>query len=183
MNALPERFWAKVDKSGPNGCWIWTAALSRGYGKFGINGGTKSAHRLSYESLVGPIPEGLQLDHLCRTPACVNPDHLEAVTGRVNILRSTSPAALHAVKTHCPQGHPYDEQNTSHYRGLRYCDTCRKAHSMRSKERHAAAVQADPNDSRHGTLTAYASYGCRCDRCRAAWRTYMKQHRAKAMSP
>ena len=82
------------------------------------------AHRLSYERNVGPIPDGLELDHLCRRRNCLNPQHLEAVTHQVNMLRSMSPAGEHARKTHCPSGHPYDEENTKHYRGWRYCITC-----------------------------------------------------------
>jgi HNH endonuclease len=82
-----ERFWAKVDKT--ESCWLWTGALAKGYGQFG---GTRKqriqAHRWAYQELVGSIPEGLELDHLCRVRRCVNPAHLEPVTHSVNIMRS-----------------------------------------------------------------------------------------------
>lgn len=108
-----ERFWNKVDLTAPNGCWMWTAAIDRhGYGKFWLGGRTVRAHRFSYESLVGPIPGGLELDHLCRVRACVNPTHLEPVTHRENTLRGDTLTARHAAKTHCLRGHPYDEANT-----------------------------------------------------------------------
>src|ERR1035437_6893898 len=102
------RFWAKVDKT--EDCWNWTAHTDgMGYGQLakpGQHGGLVVAHRFAYELLVGPIPEGLQLDHLCRNRACVNPDHLEPVTRRVNILRGVGFGAVNAKKTECPRGHP-----------------------------------------------------------------------------
>ena len=126
--SLTDRFWAKVTKT-PT-CWLWTGAKSRGgYGAF--NSGNNKiipAHRFAYELLVGPISQGLTLDHLCRTPACVNPAHLEPVTMQINTLRGISPSAKAAAKTHCPQGHPYDLLNTYNQRdGGRVCRACHKA--------------------------------------------------------
>ena len=126
------RFWQKVDKT--DTCWLWTAAKAQGYGRFYCGGRLHAAHRWSYELLIGPIPEGLHLDHLCRNPASVNPAHLEPVTQRENIIRGTAPAAEHAAATHCPQGHPYDEANTYLApNGWRQCRTCRAVHSRRRK--------------------------------------------------
>lgn len=129
-----ERFMAKVDKSGD--CWPWTGPVDRyGYGKFSYAGQTQIAHRWAYEALVGPIPEGLTLDHLCHSRAveecaslpdacahrrCVNPEHLEPVTRQVNRLR--------AIKPECPQGHAYTAENTwIDGRGFRNCRICRRA--------------------------------------------------------
>lgn len=113
-----------------SGCWNWTASRNaNGYGRlhFGASGKMQLAHRLAYELLVGPIPDGLVLDHLCRNRSCINPDHLEPVTDRVNILRGEGWAARAARQTHCPSGHPYDEVNTYQWRGIRYCRACRAA--------------------------------------------------------
>lgn len=124
---LPERFWPKVNKNGPNGCWLWTASLTRGYGVFHMGGGASNmayAHRVAYEWLVGPIPEGLVIDHLCRNPACVNPDHLEPVTNRENILRGEGASARNARKTHCDLGHPLSGDNLVPGARVRKCLTC-----------------------------------------------------------
>ncbi len=91
------------------GCIIWTGHIDKdGYGKVG----NVRAHRIAYENVCGPIPVGLTIDHLCRVRACVNPDHLEAVTRRENTIRGNGPSALNARKTACVNGHPFDEANT-----------------------------------------------------------------------
>ncbi len=122
------------------GCWIWTGTITNvGYGIFSPIGRRCAAHRWSYEQLIGPIPEGLELDHLCRNRRCVNPMHLEPVTHRENIMRGTSPRAAQAKQTHCKWGHPFDEANT--YRrtnGGRGCRICQKAASRRSADRRKA---------------------------------------------
>lgn len=127
---LTERFWSKVDRT--ESCWLWTAVLnSAGYGRFHLDGKMRLAHRVAYEGMVGAIPEAAQLDHLCRTRRCVNPSHLEPVTQRENILRGESVVASCARATHCPQGHPYDDENTrvSSTSGWRGCRAC-------SREKH-----------------------------------------------
>lgn len=133
-----DRFWLKVDKTGEGGCWVWTAGkFSSGYGAAVVNGRTRPAHRVSYELVVGDVPDGLQLDHLCRNRSCVNPAHLEPVTCRTNLLRGETLAAANAAKTHCPQGHPYDDVNTyvSPGRGLRHCRECMRRNRLASYHR------------------------------------------------
>lgn len=119
-----ERFWNKVQPTGF--CWLWTAATQRdGYGRFGLtHDHIVQAHRFAYERLVGPIPDGMELDHLCRVRRCVNPDHLEVVTHAENMQRGIHSNSL---KLRCLRGHEY----TTHSGGKRYCNTCRK-------ERYAA---------------------------------------------
>lgn len=85
----------------------------------------RGAHRVAYEIVKGPIPKGLQIDHLCRVPACINPNHLEAVTAQVNTLRGVSPAAQQARQTHCKRGHELNAVNMVRYGdGHRRCKTC-----------------------------------------------------------
>jgi len=123
-----DRFGRLHRRDEGTGCWLWTGALdTSGYGIFTHLDTNVGAHRWSYQHHIGPVPEGLVLDHLCRVRHCVNPDHLEPVTNRENILRGEGLAAANAAKTHCPQGHPYDEANTSWYDGRRYCRGCRAA--------------------------------------------------------
>ena len=129
------RFWQKVEKGETDyQCWTWTAAKRDGYGRVGINNRVYQAHRISYGLVVGPIPDGLHLDHLCRNPSCVNPLHLEPVTQRINTLRGVAPTAHNARKTHCKHGHEFTEENTYLSPMGRHCKTCRLA----TKRRHYA---------------------------------------------
>jgi len=126
---LWDRVWEKVDPDGD--CWLWTAAHNHlGYGQIWDSDAWRvvMAHRAVYELLVGPIPVGLELDHLCRVHGCVNPDHLDPVTHRENIRRGAPAAAeFQRAKTHCPHGHPYDQENTYvNPKGSRECLACRK---------------------------------------------------------
>jgi hypothetical protein len=120
-----ERFFAKIAISGD--CWVWTGSRgSNGYGQFFFEGRLRKAHRVSYAMAVGPIPTGLDLDHLCRNRACVRPSHLEPVTRRENLIRGAGFIAKQAAQTHCLRGHPLFGENL--YRranGKRECRVCR----------------------------------------------------------
>ncbi len=101
------------------------------------------AHRAAYELYVGPIPEGLTIDHLCRNTLCVNPAHLEAVTMRENILRGTGPSAQAARKTHCLRGHPFDDGNTLfRATGKRVCRACQRVHREKRRDKDIARHRA-----------------------------------------
>ena len=130
-----ERFWQKVSVD-KNGCWLWTGyVLPDGYRRFRRGravDGVVSAHKWSYEHFVGPVPEGLELDHLCRVRRCCNPDHLEAVTRAENVRRGD----LAKPRTHCPKGHPYSEENTVRdSRGAALCRICKREWEIRAYEK------------------------------------------------
>ncbi len=128
------RFWSNFDKAGPvpehrpdlGPCWVWKLRKNnKGYGLVTWHGiGTKTAHRTAFEFAHGPIPTGLEPDHLCRNRACGRPDHMESVTHRENVRRSEP-----AQRTHCPHGHQYTPENTYiQPKGSRACRTCRRTH-------------------------------------------------------
>lgn len=127
-----DRFWAMVDRRGPDECWEWTGARQPNhYGTFGLTR-TKCvrAHRFAYELCVGPIPEGLVIDHLCSNPSCVNPMHLEAVTTQENRQRSAD------RMTTCKHGHPYTEDNIIvRATGRRSCRECNRIRCKQYQDR------------------------------------------------
>lgn len=131
MTPLAERFATKYVVDADTGCWNWTATRhGAGYGT--IREGRRGsralmAHRVSYEIHVGPIPDGLQIDHLCRNRGCVNPAHLEPVTSRENTMRGSTLPAANVQKTHCNHGHPYSGPNLLKLpNGERRCRSCSK---------------------------------------------------------
>jgi hypothetical protein len=152
------RFWRKVDVPfTPGSCWTWTAGRNGdGYGTFQLTlaphrYAAVGAHRLAYMALVGPIPEGTEIDHLCRNRLCVRPDHLEAVPHRVNILRGDGAAARAARRTHHKCGRPYETLVEPWGRLRRVCRPC----ANERERRHA--------ETEHGKALARA----RCQRYRA----------------
>ena len=119
------------DRGYSSPCWIWQGRIDRGgYGRLGD---TTLAHRHAWETVNDPIPAGLTIDHLCRVRPCVNPDHLEPVTGKENTLRGMSLAAISARATHCRNGHPFDEANTYRWNGRRCCRACNRTHMARRR--------------------------------------------------
>lgn len=136
---LPERIKSKIAIK-ESGCWEWTGSRNtKGYGYFSRLGHNILAHRAVYELLASPIPNGLEIDHQCRNPPCVNPAHLEPVTHRENIVRGINPAATHARQTHCVHGHEFNTQNTYiDPRGKRQCRACLNAATAAWKARKRA---------------------------------------------
>ena len=135
--SITDRLMSKIAwPSALTACWPWRAFRDRdGYGQFHGGGGTAFAHRTAYELAIGPIPDGLQIDHLCRNRECVNPLHLEAVANVVNVLRGESPQARNARKARCNQGHAFTPENTYMYRNKRCCRACNRAAVARHKRR------------------------------------------------
>lgn len=121
-----KRFFDKVDTSGD--CWEWTGAKRpTGYGNFYYGGRVMGAYRASYLINVGEIPDGFEVDHLCRNRGCVNPAHLEAVDKKTNMHRSDSFSGVNARKTHCLNGHEFSQENTRIKSGSkRSCRTCER---------------------------------------------------------
>lgn len=146
MKTSLQKVWAKVDKT--ETCWLWTGAKSRsGYGHVVYAAKHWPAHRLIYELEVGPIPEGLQLDHLCRERRCVRPDHLEPVTAAENTRRAVAFRTPPPPKSHCPHGHAYTDENLiADPRGRRLCRACKSrrsvAHNRKNPDAHVAHVVA-----------------------------------------
>ena len=137
---LETRFWPFVNKT--PACWLWTGATTPyGYGTIAVGRKTILAHRVAYLLVVGPIPSGLTIDHLCRVRSCVNPAHMEPVPGRINTLRGEGVTAKQARKTHCQRGHAYDEANTHlDPRGHRSCKECHRAHCRAQRRKKSLAA-------------------------------------------
>lgn len=142
-----------------SGCWLYIRwRKADGYAHITRNYKVIYAHRYVYEQLIGPIPEGMTIDHVCHTMECptpgklcphrrcCNPMHLQLATGKENTLRSQGPAAMNSIKQVCPKGHPYDEKNTCFRNKRRYCRTCARLKTRMIRERKKAAASPDnPN--------------------------------------
>lgn len=179
-----DRFWPKVHKT--DTCWLWKGYVgNHGYGMFTLSTrNPKLAHRLSYQWTVGEIPEGLELDHLCRNRQCVNPAHLEPVLHVINSRRGDTGQYLKR-RTHCPKGHPYNEENTYRTkRGGRACRECRNIAVKDWYERKSLEIgrvhKRNWTHCKRGHLftdeNTYRRGGKRaCRTCRAEfWNTYVR---------
>lgn len=137
---LADRLNEKINKT--DSCWIWTGANTGGenaYGTIWKNGRHHLAHRVMHELHNGEILDGQEIDHVCKTKLCVNPDHLEAVTHRENMLRADSGWKCRE-KTHCPKGHEYTKENTRITHGSRSCKTCESLYNKRRWTARKAAT-------------------------------------------
>ncbi|GGU52168.1 HNH endonuclease signature motif containing protein [Streptomyces lavendofoliae] len=187
---VQDRLLSRVEKT-THGCWLYPHQLTeQGYGRITDDlGRTVHAHRASYAAFVGPIPDGLQVDHDCHNRdltcvggpqclhrRCVNPAHLRAVTARANILSGRTVAARNAAKTHCPQGHEYTAENTYTLEGHgRQCLICvRKQKASQKPKKGLTAAMT------HGKRSTYSKGGCRCDLCSAAERARGQARRTAA---
>jgi hypothetical protein len=141
---LGERIWRRVQIAGPDDCWIWLGTTNgKGYGitnRGGRKDGRVYVHRAVWELERGPIPEGLEIDHLCRTRSCVNIRHLALVTHAENNRRGMTLSGINARKTHCPAGHPYDEANTYRPPGAPKSRMCRACMKIRDRKRRRSRV-------------------------------------------
>lgn len=137
------RFWSLVPEMPADGCWLWRGPTKpSGYGTFNALGLAAVAHRVAYELSQGPIPAGLEIDHLCRNRACVRPDHLEPVTHQENVRRAPKhPGSWQRRLTHCKRGHPFTEDNIYRLGNVRHCRECRResAASYRQRQKGEAA--------------------------------------------
>ena len=141
-----KRFWGFVQKGGPGECWEWTGAkTSTGYGAFSADGRPTGAHCWSIQERYGLYADGYHIDHLCETPSCVNPEHLEVVTQEENIRRSNWPSAVNARKTHCSRGHPLEGDNVYLYKSPRgrMSRTCRQCQKITERRIRFGRAEAE----------------------------------------
>jgi hypothetical protein len=141
FGTIEERLWKRYEVDGETGCWNWTGAISnRSYGSIYFEGRMQKAHRVMWRLERGEVPEGLDLDHLCRNRLCINPAHLEPVTRSENLRRSPL-MDRHSGRTHCIRGHGFTAENTrlKPGNGHRVCKTCMRMHIRNWRARNAIA--------------------------------------------
>ena len=181
--AYLDRFLARTDRESGAPCWLWNGAhFASGYPETWNGVRPLLAHRVRHEMWNGPIPEGYEVDHLCVNRRCLNPEHLEAVPPIVNNLRSRSAGAMNARKTHCPQGHPYDEANTMLGKGKwRRCRECKRQQrpvaEPRAPRTHCSAGHEFTPE--HTYIYIIQPEGWKDRRCRECMRAADRRHRAK----
>ena len=139
MSIIGDELFRRAIPEPNTGCWLWLLQPNKqtGYGEFWYDKKRYLAHRLSYELEKGPIPEGLQIDHICRVRSCINPDHLRCVTIKENVLCGVGPAAQNLVKTHCKYGHEFTLENTRYAAkyGNRICRECTRIDNRRRRNK------------------------------------------------
>lgn len=154
----PPTVWDRIDVGAPDACWPYLGATSYGYGRHIVDTTTKAtraAHRLAYESVHGPVPDGLVLDHLCRNRGCCNPAHLEPVTSGENTRRGYAPAAINARKTHCKNGHELTPENLCDQAdGRRRCRICEREYRRQHYAANRAHIRERENRRRRGSTNA-----------------------------
>lgn len=152
-------FWHKVEKT--DTCWVWRGTRqTKGYGYHVASKRGSLAHRFAYQLLVGPIPDGLQVDHVCRNRWCVRPEHMRLVTPRENVLAGIGISAQNARKTHCLRGHPFEGTNLLRdSKGRRMCATCRRQQNRESYQRRKARIQLDGAGKAEGQDTPARAAG------------------------
>lgn len=142
LAVLRDRVWKYVTKT--DTCWLWVGAKDGGrYGIIRVAGKNIKAHRATYEILLGKIPDGLTVDHLCRNRECVNPDHMELVTNKENILRGTAPSAMFAKRSTCNHGHPFSLENTGRRKNPsgRVCRECHRLECAKYRKKSHKALE------------------------------------------
>lgn len=169
-SVLPPRFWNKVQPNPDTGCWEWTGSKNKRapYGRFLWQGKVELAHRLAYEMLIGPIPEGLVIDHCCRHHSCVNPAHLDIVTQRDNVLRGETFGAKAQRTGYCSHGHELTPENLYTYEGRSWCRQCKIEHATNSQKTEEGRAWR-------------RAYNHREDR-REYHREYMRRYRARRLA-
>lgn len=147
--------YLEEDRGYETPCWVWTRALSKGYGQKWVDGRTVKAHTWSYERAYGPVPDGLVLDHLCRQRDCVNPDHLEPVTQGENMRRAMTPTMIAFRTGICVRGHPYTPES-AYYRadGSKQCRVCERIARAR---RHGKEFRPTPDAEERIARALWAS--------------------------
>lgn len=192
---MSDEFWSQVSKS--DGCWEWRGPVSPdGYGRTTVDGVRWFTHRYAYTVQRGEIPAGLVIDHLCRNRRCCNPDHLEPVTARENILRGVGVSALNAAKTHCGRGHLLDEANVyvpPKNPTQRHCRACKAIHNRKKNDRllaeraEARSRRVPPTHcvrghefSEENTIVSERGRACRSCKSAADARRYAAKAAAKA---
>lgn len=174
LNKRLEEFFSSIQFNESNWCWEWTRSLSAGYGYFRLYDKKISVHRISYQLFKGQIPNDKELDHLCRNTKCCNPEHLEPISHKENVLRGNGPTAINSQKTHCDNGHEYTLENTFiRKNGNRDCRMCMKISKRKSYNKHKDKRNAETLQHYHENRETIKS------RRRELYRTNHSEERKK----